>query len=255
VANTTLQLHAGALLHDVRGLVRGGMQIGGLRKCNAITGGVRVGAHRSGTLGGRTTDVCAHVAHVVVAEHVLDAVAMRKAGTRTARAVGRRGVHSRAVGSFSSRSRPLNRRRTQCLGQRTLPRRNCRRARFSSLGSRPPSRHSIEAHEHLPWGIGFYVNRAVQAMNWSRICASYDSPHTNPSNADRRPRSRDVHRAATCDLDEVRRYLRRSSDDERLERELTCIAGRRHTWVRLADFATLRMHVGIEQSGQRIRRP
>lgn len=162
-ANAALQLHTGALLHDMRGLVRGGMQVGCMCECNAITGGVRVGPHRSGTLGSRATDVRAYVTHVVVAEHALDAFSMWQLGARTARAVGRCGVYGRAISSFSPSSHPLYRRRIQRFGQRTRPRRDCRRARFPSLGSRTPARRSFEAHEHLPWSARFYVNRAFPA--------------------------------------------------------------------------------------------
>jgi len=71
-------MHTSALLHYVRGLVRGGVQIGHTGECDMIPGGVRFGPD----LGARTRSSFAGVrldlAHVVRAERGLDDVEMRQ---------------------------------------------------------------------------------------------------------------------------------------------------------------------------------
>jgi hypothetical protein len=68
LAYASWQRHARALLHHVRGLVRGRAQIGRGREGNAFTRGVRCCAHRPAGIGGRAADVRLHGAHVVISE-------------------------------------------------------------------------------------------------------------------------------------------------------------------------------------------
>ncbi len=73
-ADAAGQPHATTLLHHVRCFVRGETHIRCAREADRVARRVRVCADRSRSLGGRTADVRAYAAHVVVAERALDRV-------------------------------------------------------------------------------------------------------------------------------------------------------------------------------------
>ena len=74
--------HALALLHDMRGLVCAGMEVGGARERDLVTGRERLGADRVGGGARGATDVGADAADVMAAERRLD---LREVRQRTAR--------------------------------------------------------------------------------------------------------------------------------------------------------------------------
>ena len=66
--DTTLELHAPALLHDVRGLVRRGVEVRRRRERNMVARGECLCAHRAGTRGCRRIHVGLDVSDVVAAK-------------------------------------------------------------------------------------------------------------------------------------------------------------------------------------------
>src|SRR5262249_52387800 len=84
---------AGALLHDVRGLVGGGVQVGALAEGDVVAGRVRVGAHRVAGRRGGAALVRLHAGDVVATERHLDRVEVRQGATAAGRAARRGRVH------------------------------------------------------------------------------------------------------------------------------------------------------------------
>jgi hypothetical protein len=94
-----LQRHAAARLHDVRGLVRGGVQIGRTAERDVAVGGERGGAELARRGRGRTVGVRADPGDVVLAEALRDLRAERQLATRAlhaARGGGHRWIASGA---------------------------------------------------------------------------------------------------------------------------------------------------------------
>jgi hypothetical protein len=72
LANTALEVHPGALLDDVGGLVRGRVEIRGRRECGVIAGGERLRSHRACPLGSLDIRMCFDASNVMPAEGTLD---------------------------------------------------------------------------------------------------------------------------------------------------------------------------------------
>jgi hypothetical protein len=78
LAHAALQLHAAALLHHVRRLVRRRVQAGRAGERDVRAGGVGLGAHRLRRGLRRAAHVGRDAAHVVAAERPLDLLAVRQ---------------------------------------------------------------------------------------------------------------------------------------------------------------------------------
>ena len=123
LADSTLELHARTLLHDVRGLVRRSSQIGRAGKCDMVPGGVRFGPDLGARTRGCAVGVRLDLAHVVRAERALDWVEVRQRRSAAGHAA-LRGRMDMVVGSFAG-CLALHRGgvRIRRLGERALPRR------------------------------------------------------------------------------------------------------------------------------------
>jgi hypothetical protein len=92
LADPALQVHAGALLHHVRRLVRRGVEVRRAAERDVIAGGVGLGADRLAGLPGRAADVGLDAADVVTAECGLDAIDVGQFARRLCQAGLGRGV-------------------------------------------------------------------------------------------------------------------------------------------------------------------
>jgi len=125
-ADAVGDLHAGALLHDMRCLVCGGVQVGRFAERDVVSHGERARADLLAGLGRGPADVSLDAAHIVSAERALDLAPDTAGWSR-----GRR-CRSRPA-SESRRCRP------SCRGRRRW-RRSCRgRCQPSCRGQRPRS--------------------------------------------------------------------------------------------------------------------
>jgi hypothetical protein len=91
LSDATLQLYAAALLHDVRGLVRRGVEARGEGERDMVPGRVRLGPDRAARGCCRVADVRLDATDVVPSEQALDRVGMRQRTARAGDAL-RRGV-------------------------------------------------------------------------------------------------------------------------------------------------------------------
>jgi hypothetical protein len=97
-ADAARQVDAGALLHDVGGLVRGGVQIGRRREGHVGAGRVGGRADRRGGGGGGASDVGAHRRQLVGrTERARDRVAVRQRFARACDPGRRLGAHAVGV--------------------------------------------------------------------------------------------------------------------------------------------------------------
>ncbi len=149
LADIALERHTGALLDDVRSLVRRRVEIRLTGERNVVAGRVRLRAHGSRPLGGLPADVRLDVADVVATERALDEVAMRQRAAGALRAVRRGSVN---VAGFDARLAfllALDRRelRGQC-GLARADRRHSARVGLAPLraGAAIAMRRSTEAH-------------------------------------------------------------------------------------------------------------
>jgi hypothetical protein len=130
-ADPALELHAAALLHDVRGLVRDRMQVGAIEH-DVVSRRVRLGAHRLRARRRVGAGVPLHARDAVPAEQPLDGLTVRQRRRRGRDAalcavVDRRGVRRVAL-ELHARQR---------LGQRALAGRLARRLVILTRGCRP----------------------------------------------------------------------------------------------------------------------
>jgi hypothetical protein len=99
LADVALERHTGALLDDVRGFVRRGVEIRLTGERDVVARCVRLRAHGSRALGGLPADVGLDVADVVTAERALDDIVMRQRTAGSLSAVRRGGVHVAGFGA------------------------------------------------------------------------------------------------------------------------------------------------------------
>jgi len=155
LADAALELHAPALLNNVRRFVSRRVEAGRAGERDAVAGRVRLGADRAARRGSRAADVGIDAADVVAAEQLLDrgAVRQRAAGAGDAGRSGfldRAGVRRRlavlARGQLHRREivrRPRQRR----SDERALARRGGAAVRRTAAESRPRAA-LIEAAAH-----------------------------------------------------------------------------------------------------------
>jgi hypothetical protein len=78
LADPALEVHPGALLHDVRGLVRRGVQIWGARERDVVAGSERPRAHRGGACGSVRIGVGLDIIDALASEGALDHICKRQ---------------------------------------------------------------------------------------------------------------------------------------------------------------------------------
>jgi len=168
LADAALQLHAGTLLDDVRGLVRRGVEVGRSGERDVIADRERARAHRRRALGRRAADVGLDRADIVAAERLLDRREVGQGGRAAGDAVRRGGVDVGLRGAGGGAL--LDDRRVELRGQRVLARAERRggadggREAASEAGIGATTR-SVEAHLRL------------HARRDGNIARSYDIPY------------------------------------------------------------------------------